>query len=321
MGTANRPLNSRAGKMIGHNRKLTWRNAMYRYWSLYVILFIIVAYYVLFYYIPIVMGVLMSFKEVKIGMSVANAPWVGLKNFAYIIQDGEILRVVKNTLILSAMRLFWGFWPPIVLAIMIFDLTNLVYKRVCQTIVYIPHFFSWVVVYGIAFAFFSDNGLINQIALRLGLSRQQYLTNPSVFRGMLVGTQVWKGIGWGTILYFAALTNVSPELYEAAKIDGAGPIMRTRVVTLPAMLPVITFSLIMALSSILNNDFEQVLLFYNAGVYSVGDIIETWVYRVGLGKMQYSIGSAVSLMKALISMVLILGANAFSHRVTGRGMW
>lgn len=306
---------------VERERKLPLRRAMSRYGSLYAILGVIVAYYLLFYYVPIIMGVIMSFKEVKIGMSIDKAPWVGLKNYAYIVKDREILRVVKNTLILSAMRLFWGFWPPIVLAILIFDLTSARYKRICQTIVYIPHFFSWVVVFGIAFSFFSDNGLINQLAMRLGLPREQYLTNPGVFRGMLVGTQIWKGVGWGTILYFAAMTGVNPELYEAAKIDGAGPIMRTRVVTLPAMLPVITFSMIMALSSILNNDFEQVLLFYNAAVYSVGDIIETWVYRVGLGKMQYSIGSAVSLLKAVISMALILGANAFSRRVSGRGMW
>ena len=145
--------------------------------------------------------------------------------------------------------------------------------------------------------------------------------NAGAFRWLLVGSQVWKGVGWGTILYFAAMTGVNPELYEAAKLDGAGPIQRTRVVTLPAMMPVITFSLIMSLGQILNNDFEQVLLFYNSAVYSVGDIIETWVYRVGLGKMQYSVGSAVSLLKAIIGMMLILVANSFSRKVTGRGMW
>ena len=139
--------------------------------------------------------------------------------------------------------------------------------------------------------------------------------------GLIVGSQVWKGMGWGTILYFAALTGVNPELYEAAKIDGAGPITRTRVVTWPAIVPVITFSLIMSLGSILNNDFEQIIMYYNSAVYSVGDIIESWVYRVGLGSQQYSTGAAVSLLKAVISMVLIIGANSFSRKVAGRGMW
>lgn len=298
-----------------------FKKAFQRYWALYIMLFVIVAYYLLFHYVPIAMGVAMAFKNVKLGMSISQSPWVGWKNFAYVVQDPEILRVVMNTLILSGMRLFWGFWPPIVLAILIFDLTSAVYKRICQTIVYIPYFFSWVVVYGIVFAFFSGNGMINSVFKALGMQHQEFLMNAGAFRWLLVGSQVWKGVGWGTILYFAAMTGVNPELYEAAKLDGAGPIQRTRVVTLPAMMPVITFSLIMALGSILNNDFEQVLLFYNAAVYSVGDIIETWVYRVGLGKMQYSVGSAVSLLKAIISMGLILSANAFSRKVTGRGMW
>lgn len=301
--------------------KMPFRLAFSRYWGLYAIVGVIMAYYLLFYYWPIVMGVMMAFKEVKLGMSVFNAPWVGVENFDYIFHDSEILRVTKNTLILSVLRLFWTFWPPIVLAIMIFDLTSAKYKRVCQTFVYIPHFFSWVIMYGIVFAFFSGNGMINNIIAALGGRKQDFLMNSGLFRSLLVGSQVWKGTGWGTILYFAALTNVNPELYEAAKIDGAGPVARTRAVTLPAMMPVVTFSLIMSLGSILNNDFEQVLMFYNSAVYSVGDIIETWVYRVGLGKMQYSVGSAVSLLKAIISMVLIIGANAFSRKVAGRGMW
>lgn len=301
--------------------KMPFKLAIRRFWALYALIGVIIAYYLLFYYWPIVMGIMMAFESVEIGMSVFNAPWVGLDNFAYIIGNSEIVGVVRNTLILSVMRLFWGFWPPIVLAIMIFDLTSAKYKRVCQTIVYIPHFFSWVIVYGIVFAFFSGNGMINNLLALIGVQKKNFLMDPSIFRGLLVGSQVWKGMGWGTILYFAAMTNVNPELYEAARIDGAGPIARTRVVTLPAMLPVITFSLIMSLGSILNNDFEQVLMFYNSAVYSVGDIIETWVYRVGLGKMQYSVGSSVSLLKAIISMALIISANAFSRRVAGRGMW
>lgn len=317
----NRALSKARGRAEKKSGKLGFKKAWQRYWALYLMLLVIVAYYLVFHYTPIAMGVMMAFKDVKLGMSIMDAPWVGWENFVYVVQDPEILRVVVNTLILSCMRLFWGFWPPIVLAIMIFDLTSAAYKRVCQTIVYIPYFFSWVVVYGVVFAFFSGNGMINNVLNTLGFGKQEFLMNSGAFRWLLVGSQVWKGVGWGTILYFAAMTGVNPELYEAAKLDGAGPIQRTRVVTLPAMMPVITFSLIMSLGQILNNDFEQVLLFYNSAVYSVGDIIETWVYRVGLGKMQYSVGSAVSLLKAIIGMVLILVANSFSRKVTGRGMW
>ena len=317
----NRALSKARGRAEKKSGKLGFKKAWQRYWALDLMLLVIVAYYLVFHYTPIAMGVMMAFKDVKLGISIMDAPWVGWENFVYVVQDPGILRVVVNTLILSCMRLFWGFWPPIVLAIMIFDLTSAAYKRVCQTIVYIPYFFSWVVVYGVVFAFFSGNGMINNVLNALGFGKQEFLMNAGAFRWLLVGSQVWKGVGWGTILYFAAMTGVNPELYEAAKLDGAGPIQRTRVVTLPAMMPVITFSLIMSLGQILNNDFEQVLLFYNSAVYSVGDIIETWVYRVGLGKMQYSVGSAVSLLKAIIGMMLILVANSFSRKVTGRGMW
>lgn len=294
---------------------------MGKYRSLYAVLAVIIAYYLVFYYTPIVMGVIISFKNLKVGSTIGAAKWVGLENFKYIVTNNEIVHVVGNTLIISCLRLVWNFWPPILLAIFIFDINNAIYKRVCQTIVYVPYFFSWVIVYGIVFAIFSGNGFVNGIVAMFGGERQDFLSSPSLFRSMVVGSQLWKGIGWGTILYFAALTNVNPELYEAAKVDGAGPITRIRVITLPSIMPIITFSLIMALGSILNNDFEQILLFYNAATYNVGDIIDTWVYRVGLGKMQYSIGSAVGLLKAVVSLILIVAANYTSRRLSGRGMW
>ena len=171
------------------------------------------------------------------------------------------------------------------------------------------------------FAFFSGNGLVNGVIRALGGKSKEFMTNSRAFIPLLVGSQVWKEVGWNTILYFAALTSINTELFEAAKIDGAGPLQRIKAVTFPAMKPVITFSLIMALGNILNNDFEQILLFYNSAVYDVADIIDTWVYRVGLGKMQYGIGSAVSMMKAVVSLVLILSSNAISKKVSGRGMF
>jgi putative aldouronate transport system permease protein len=273
-------------------------------------------------YIPILWGFIISFKNLKVGGTIASAPWVGLDNYRQVFADKEMLKLVKNTLTISVSRLVFSFIPPILLTICIFDLRNNAFKKISQTIVYIPHFFSWVVIYGIAFAFFSGDGFVNHvISLFNGGKTIDFMTSTKAFVPLLVGSQIWKEAGWGTILYFAALTSVNTELYEAAKIDGAGPIARIRAVTLPAMIPVITFSLIMSVGSILNNDFEQILLFYNAAVYDVGDIIDTWVYRVGLGKMQYGIGSAVNMMKALVSMVLIVFTNSFSKKVTGRGMF
>ena len=312
---------ARKVKRSGGKRVLTFRSALKRYWVLYLILFVIMAYYCLFHYYTILLGIEMAFKNVKLGFSIADSPYIGFKNYSKIFQSRDIYSTVINTLRLSVSRLIWTFWPPIVLAIMLFDLSSRAYKRVCQTLVYIPHFFSWVVVYGIVYAVFSSDGFLNVLISALGFDKVNFLTSPPKFVPLLVGSQIWKGVGWGTILYFAALTNVNPELYEACKIDGAGPLRRTLVVTLPEMLPVVSFSLIMSLANILNNDFEQVLLYYNPSVYSVGDIIDTWVYREGLLNYQYSVGSAVSLLKASVSMILVIGANFVSRRVSGRGMW
>lgn len=306
---------------LKEQKKTDFYKKLKKYRALYGIMAIIIAYYIVFHYIPIIMGILMSFKNVKVGSSILSSKWVGLENYIYIIQDPDILNVVKNTLEISLLRLLFGFLPPIILAICIFDLISPIYRRMSQTIVYIPHFFSWVIVYGIVYAFFSGNGLINNIIASFGGKRIDFLTSSRWFRPLLIGSQIWKEVGWGTILYFAALTNVNPELYEAAKIDGAGPLERTMAVTIPTILPLVSFSLIMTIGNILNNDFEQILMFYNSAVYDVADIIDTWVYRVGLGKMQYSIGSAVSLMKAIVSLILIVTANAISRRTSGLGLW
>jgi len=292
-----------------------------KYKPLYAILSVILVYFIIFRYIPIIMGVILSLQDFKLGNTLLSAKFVGLDNFTRVFTDPDILKIIRNTMLLSIYKLIWGFFPPIILAIMIFDIVSVTYKRVCQTIVYIPHFFSWVIVYGIAYAFFSNSGFINSLLSILGMKHIDFLTNSRYFRSLLVGTSIWKNAGWGTILYFAALTGVNPELYEACKIDGAGPIRRITTVTLPAILPVIVFNLIISLGNILNNDFEQVLLFYNGAVYDVGDIIDTWVYRIGIGQMQYSIGAAVGLMKSFVGFILIVGSNKLSRRLTERSLW
>ncbi len=302
--------------------EITLSKRIKKYRLLYPILAAGLVYYIIFQYIPILWGVIISFKDMKVGSTISGADWVGLKNYIEVFTDREMLKLIRNTLTISVCRLVFTFGPPILLTICIFDIRSVVFKRLSQTIVYIPHFFSWVVIYGIVFAFFSGSGFINLFVTNtLGGRGIDFLTSSRSFIPLLVGSQIWKEAGWGTILYFAALTGVNPELYEAARIDGAGPISRIKAVTLPAMVPVITFSLIMAIGNILNNDFEQILLFYNPAVYDVGDIIDTWVYRVGLGRMQYGIGAAVSMLKAIVSMTLILLANSFSKRVANRGMF
>ena len=291
-----------------------------RYSVLYVILLLAIVYYFVFMYVPLIWGVEISFKDMKIGSTIQDAPWVGWKNYKYFFQNKSMLKLLRNTLIISINSMIWGFLPPILLTIAIFDLRSKKYQKFCQTMVYIPHFFSWVIIYGIVFAFFSGNGFVNGIIRALGGTEVGFLTSKKAFLPLLIGTQIWQSVGWSTILYFAALTSVDTELYDAAKIDGAGPIQRIRAVTFPAMKPVITFSLIMSLGGVLGTNFEQIMMFYNSALYDVADVIDTWVYRVGLGQMQYGYGTATSMMRSVVGLVLMVSANTISKKVSGRGM-
>ncbi len=292
-----------------------------RYSVLYVILLLAIVYYFVFMYVPLIWGVEISFKDMKIGSTIQDAPWVGWKNYKYFFQNKSMLKLLRNTLIISINSMVWGFLPPILLTIAIFDLRSKKYQKFCQTMVYIPHFFSWVIIYGIVFAFFSGNGFVNGIIRALGGTEVGFLTSKKAFLPLLIGTQIWQSVGWSTILYFAALTSVDTELYDAAKIDGAGPIQRIRAVTFPAMKPVITFSLIMSLGGVLGTNFEQIMMFYNSALYDVADVIDTWVYRVGLGQMQYGYGTATSMMRSVVGLVLMVSANTISKKVSGRGMF
>jgi putative aldouronate transport system permease protein len=300
----------------------TLKKRLKKHWFLYVLFLPIAVYYLIFHYMPIIMGVIISFKDLKIGNTITNAEWVGLKNYIHIVTESYMLKLIRNTIEISLLKLAFGFLPPIILAIMLFDMTKHIYKRLCQTVLYIPHFFSWVIIYGLVFAFFSSGtGFVNIFLDRIGIGRVDFLTSVRWFRPLLVASSIWKNVGWSSILYIAALTSINTELYEAAKIDGAGPLRRIIYITVPGILPIIGFVLTLSISSILGTDFEQILMFYNAAVYDVADVIDTWVYRIGLGKMQYSIGSAVGLMKALASMVLIVTGNKISRRLSGRGIW
>ena len=306
---------SQAAKRMGMPTKMPFRLALSRYWGLYVIVGVIMAYYLLFYYWPIVMGVMMAFKEVKLGMSVFNAPWVGVENFDYIFHDSEILRVTKNTLILSVLRLFWTFWPPIVLAIMIFDLTSAKYKRVCQTFVYIPHFFSWVIMYGIVFAFFSGNGMINNIIAALGGRKQDFLMNSGLFRSLLVGSQVWKGTGWGTILYFAALTNVNPELYEAAKIDGANDREILFKIKIPMVMPSVTICTFLTLTNSFKL-FDQNVALTAGEPANASEMLALNIYNTFYGRsgaQWKGIGQAKAVVFFLIVVVISLAQLHFTR--------
>lgn len=294
---------------------------MKRFWFLYVLLIPVIAYYITFRYVPIFLQGVIAFKDYNLGLGIWGSPWVGFDNFMYVFSKPEFYRVLKNTIIISVYRLLFGFFPPILLAILLFDLRSRILRRVSQTILYIPHFFSWVIMYGIMFALLSNTGFINQILMNMGFESVNFLMGSEWFRTMIVGSGIWKEIGWGTIIYLAGLSMIDPTLYEAAKIDGAGPIQRLRHITLPGIKSVIVFLFTLSLGGILNAGGEQILLFYSPATYEVGDIIDTFVYRQGLTELQYSLGTAISFFQSIIGLTLILVANSLSKKYAETGIW
>ncbi|MDG0810010.1 ABC transporter permease [Cohnella rhizosphaerae] len=298
-----------------------WRRIV-RHRMLYLMFLPVAVYYIVFRYWPIGLAWIVAFKDLKLGMGVFDSAWVGLDNFRVMFEDPEIVNVLRNTVEISLLRIVVGFFPPIILAIMFHDLSSGKLKKWLQSAVYIPHFFSWVIIFGIVFAFFSTGtGFVNNVLEAMGLPRVEFFLSEGWFRPILIGSALWKEIGWSTIIYLAALSTIDAQLYEAARIDGAGPIRRIFAVTLPGILPVVTFVLCLSLGNILFAGGEQILLFYNKAVLDTADVIETWVYREGLSRLQFSVGTAVGLFQSLIGMVVILAGNTLAKRYTGRGIW
>ncbi len=320
VSTGKSPVTDRAVR-VPRPQPGVWQR-MVKYRLLYLLFVPVAAYFVIFQYWPIVLSFIVAFKDLKLGRGIFKSEWVGFENFTEIFTDPQLLQVFSNTVEISLLRLIFGFFPPIILAVLLHDLSSRLFTKISQTIIYIPHFFSWIIVYGIVFAMFSTgSGLINNLLDAVGQQRIDFLLSEDWFRPILIGSGVWKEIGWSTIIYLAALATIDDELYEAAAIDGAGPLQRIRYITLPAILPVITFVLTINLGFILYAGGEQILAFYNSAVYGVADVIDTWVYREGLGRLQFSIGTAMGLLQSVVGLFLVLGANYLARRSTGRGIW
>jgi len=290
--------------------------------TLYLLFLPVLLYYALIRYWPIGLAWIVAFKDLKLGAGVWGSKWIGLENFRIIFSDPQLVKVLRNTVEISLLRIVFGFVPPIVLAVMFHDLASRWFKKVTQTIVYIPHFFSWVIVYGIVFAMFSTGtGLINNVLEAIGFPRKEFLLDQDWFRPILIGSAIWKEIGWGTIIYLAALATVDPQLYEAAAIDGAGPLRRVYHITLPGLSSVIIFLICLQLGTVLYAGGEQILLFYNQAVLDKADVVDTWIYRESLGRMQFSIGTAMGLFQSFVGMILVLATNALSKKIAGRSIW
>lgn len=253
--------------------------------------------------------------------AIAKSPWVGWKNFNKLLGSSYFKTVVSNTLIINGMKILLLFPLPIVCAILLNEIRRPGIRKTMQTTIYVPYFFSWVMIYGIFYSLLGSYGLLNGLIASLGGPRIRFFTDPAWFRWLLVFTEGWREIGYNTVIYMAAIAGVDTVLFEAAKVDGANRWKQILHVTLPGILPTIVLMLILKVGYILDTGFEQVLIFYNATVYDVGDIIQTYVYRLGMGKMDYAQSTALGLFNSVVAFILIVGANTVSRKTLHRSIW
>ncbi|HWR10368.1 MAG TPA: ABC transporter permease subunit [Rectinemataceae bacterium] len=273
-------------------------------------------YFLLYQYFPMY-GILIAFKEFKIKKGILGSPWAKplFKNFAMFFQSPYCLQVLKNTVVISFLKIIANTVASLGLAVLLSEVKVKWFKKGVQTITYLPHFLSWVIIFGVLYALCSESsGLINVMRRAGGKNSIPLLTNDQIFRILLIVSDVWKDAGWGAIIYLAAIAGIDPGLYEAAQIDGANRIQRIRHVTLACIRPTIIIMIILRMGSVLDAGFDQIYILYNSQVYSTSDIIDTWVYRTGLEQMNYSVATAVGLFKSVLSMILVVSVNALARK-------
>ncbi len=302
-----------------HHKKGLWVRIR-KYWQIY--LLIIPALLVLLYfrYYPMY-GVQIAFRDYKIVKGITGSKWVGLKWFFKMFRTPKFTQVVTNTLIMNLLHLLTSLPMAVVFGLLLNECKQIGYKRVIQTISYMPHFLSWVIVYAIFNNMLADKGIINTAIRAFGGKSIVFLSQSRYFRSILVLSDLWKNTGWNTIVILASITAIDPSLYEAAVMDGATRLQRMAHVTLPSIRSIIVVLLILRLGAIMSDDVTQVLMFYNPAVYDVGDVLGTYLYRQGLGKMEYSYTSAAGLFQSLIGMVLVLVTNHVAHLMGEHGLW
>ena len=292
-----------------------------KHWQLYSMILPGLVFFIVFKYVPLT-GSIIAFQDYNVFKGVFGSPFVGLKHFEALFSYPEFYRVLRNTLLISVYQLLFGFPAPIVLALLLNEVRKMAFKRTVQTILYLPHFLSWVVVGGMVINFLSPStGLVNEALEWLGFERVYFMQEPAYFRSIVVSSGIWKEVGWNTIIYLAALAGINPELYEAAEVDGAGKFRQALSITIPSILPTVMVLLLLNIGHILDLGFEQIYMLLNPLVREVGEVFDTYIYRVGLLGAQYSYTTAIGIFKSVVGFVLIIGANWLSKKTTGNSLY
>lgn len=282
----------------------------------FVLLFPGLLYFLLIHYWPMY-GITIAFKDFKLMEGITGSNWVGLKWFKILFAAPDFWTALSNTIIISFYKLVFNFPAPILLALLLNEVYHSGFKRIIQTVVYFPHFLSWVILGGILISLFStDSGLLKLLGLSISP-----LMDPGKFRALLVLSELWKEVGWGTIIYLAAIAGINPDLYDAGKIDGASRLQLIRYITLPSIASTIVVLLILRTGHILHVGFDQIFILYNPLVYSVSDVLDTYVYRVGITMGRYSFATAAGLFQSVVGLILLLFTNRVAKRLGEEGLW
>jgi putative aldouronate transport system permease protein len=301
--------------------RLGFLRTLTRYQALYLMLIPGVLYFLTFKYAPL-LGSIIAFKDYHIVKGIIDSPWVGFRWFENLFTYPQFTRLLRNTLLISLYQILFSFPAPIILALLLNELRKAAFKRLVQTVIYLPHFLSWTLMYGLVYMMFSvQTGVFNNLIGQLGIPPINLLQSNEVFRSLIVGSGMWKEMGWGTIIFLAALTGINPSLYEAARIDGAGRWNQMRYISLPGIMPAIVVLLLLKLGNILDLGFEQIFIFLNPTNYENGDILDTYAYRAGIIQGQYSMTTAIGLFQSVIGFLLLLFANRLSNKTTGEGLF
>jgi putative aldouronate transport system permease protein len=290
-------------------------------WQLYLLLAPTVIWFLVFLYKPMY-GLQIAFKDYSVFRGITESPWVGFEHFVTLFENDQFLRAIRNTVMISGASLIFGFPVPIILALMFNEILNAKFKRTAQTIVYLPHFISAVIIAGIVITAFSPStGVVNLFLNALGYDSEYFLTKPEWFRTIFVGTGIWQEAGFSSIVFLAAIAGVNPSLYESAVVDGASRWQMMWKITLPCILPTVIIMLIIRIGNILEVGFEMIIMLYQPATYETADVISTFIYRQGIQAAQYDLAAAAGLFNAVIAFILVMSANKISRRVSSTSLW
>lgn len=296
---------------------------IFKYRALYLMLVPTLVCLAIFNYYPL-WGLRIAFYNYIPWQGFENSPFVGLRNFRTLFSLPEFPRLVGNTIIINLMKIAFGFPAPIIFALLLNEVKNRVFKRTVQTISYLPHFVSWIIVSAIMYSLINGNyGLLNSMMKGMGMKPPSWYTRPDLWRGILVGTDIWKSVGFSSILYLASIADINPELYEAAAMDGATRFKQTLYITLPCILPTVVVMFILQMGGLMSGNFQQIyaLVGNNTAVYRTVDTLDYYIYRVGIGKMNFSLGTAMGIFQSAISFTLVMVTNRIANKAGDMGIW